>query len=477
MWQPASRVASAGRNLASINPFSRDGWLRSATRPLRQTLAIHQNAKTILAKLNRGSHPATFIAITGSSGKSTTTGLLAHVLKGHAPTYRSIFSNSLRGISQAVLRAPRRDKFIVLEVGASTKGSVAQLADIVRPDIAIVTMVGLEHYKAFRTLEAVSEEKGHLVAAVRPGGFALLNADDENVLAMRGRTAERIVTFGQSETADFRVLSTNFAFPGPLSVRVAWKGGEETVTCPLPGSHFSVSVAASFAAAVELGVPVALIKERIASFAAVRNRCEIVEIAGGPTFVLDAAKAPYGTIGLSFDVIASAVGRRKRIVIGQISDYSGNPYTKYNHAYRLARAVADEVIGVGDNAHKLRAPKEDVASGRFRKFLDVHDLHIYLKETATEGDLILVKSSGSLHLERVVMAQEGDVRCWENKCGRRDDCVRCGLSDVPFEDHRRARRHARWRRRKEAIRRLFLSPSRRVVGAARSTAQPTPPAD
>jgi UDP-N-acetylmuramoyl-tripeptide--D-alanyl-D-alanine ligase len=463
--------------VASINPFSRDGWLRAATRPLRQTLAIRQNAKIALAKLNRVSHPATFIAITGSSGKSTTTALLAHVLKGHQPTYRSVFTNSLRGVTQAVFQAPRADKFIVLEVGASTKGSVAQLADIVRPDIAIVTMVGLEHYSVFRSREAVGEEKGHLVAAVRPGGFALLNADDEHVLAMRGRTAERIVTFGRSETADFRVLATDFVFPGPLSVRIAWKGGEETITSPLLGSHFWVSVSASFAAAVELGVPVALIKERIAGFAAIRNRCQIVEMADGPTFILDAAKAPYGTVGLSFDVVASAVGRRKRIVIGQISDYSGTSRRKHRDVYELARNAADEVIGVGENAHKFGASEEEIASGRFRRFLTVHDLYLYLKETAAEGDLILLKSSSSLHLERVVMAWEGGVRCWEDRCGRRDDCVRCGLYGAPFEDHRLARRRARWHSRMGTVGRLFSSSRKPVVDAMRSMGRTSPGAD
>jgi UDP-N-acetylmuramoyl-tripeptide--D-alanyl-D-alanine ligase len=363
--------------------------------------------------------------------------------------------------------APRRNRFAVLEVAASIKGSVARLAHIVRPDVAIVTMVGLEHYSAFRSLEAVAEEKGHLVGAIRPGGFAVLNADDEHVLAMRGRTGERIVTFGKSEAADFRVLSTDFAFPGPLSVRIAWADREESLTSSLVGAHFWLSVAAAFAAAVELGVPVALIKERISGFAPMSNRCQVVEAPGEPTFILDSAKAPFGTIGLAFDVVGTATARRKRIVIGQISDYPGNPNPKYRHIYKLARAVADEVIGVGENAHKLRAPEEDIASGRFRRLPDAHALHVYLQETAVEGDLILLKSSNSLHLERVVLARRGEVRCWTNKCGRRDGCVSCGLWAVPYEDHARARSRARWRRRKEAALRLLPSPLRRLTGAGR----------
>ena len=265
-------MAGSG-SLVSINPLSREGWFRSAARRLRRRLAIPEKTRIALAKLNRRNHPATFIAITGSSGKTTTTSLLAHILSGLAPTSRQIFSNALRGISGAVMRASRKDRFVVLEVAASGRSSVAQLAEIAKPDVAIVTMVGLEHYSAFRSLEAVAAEKGHLVAAVQPRGFAPLNADDEHVLAMRGRTGERIVPFGRSETADFRVLSTEFAFPGPLTLRIAWGGREETLTSPLPGSHFCVSVAAAFAAAVELGVPVPV--------APAARRCSANDVGAG----------------------------------------------------------------------------------------------------------------------------------------------------------------------------------------------------
>jgi UDP-N-acetylmuramoyl-tripeptide--D-alanyl-D-alanine ligase len=423
--------------------------------------------RTALARWNRRNHPATFIAITGSSGKSTTAALLSHVLAGHASTRMNHLSNTLPRVSKTVAQASRKDRFVVLEIGASAKGSVAEMAGIVQPDIAIVTMVGLEHYKAFRSMEAVAEEKGYLVEAVRPGGFALLNADDENVLAMRARTAERIVTFGRSDSADLRVLSTDFTFPGPLSVRIVWKGGEETLICPLLGSHFWVSVVAAFAAAAELGVPTALIKQRMAGFTTVRNRCEAFEIPGGPTFIVDTAKAPHGTVGLAFDLVAAAPAGRKRIVIGQISDYSGNPYSRYHSTYKLARVAADEVIGVGENAHKLRAPEGDVASGRFRKFADVRDLYTYLRETADEGDLILLKSGSILHLERIPLAWQGDVHCWQTRCGRKEDCFTCGLYGVPFEDHAHTRRRARRQRRMAALGNALAYPLRQLASVWR----------
>jgi UDP-N-acetylmuramoyl-tripeptide--D-alanyl-D-alanine ligase len=185
-----------------------------------------------------------------------------------------------------------------------------------------------------------------------------------------------------------------------------------------------------------------------------------MEVPEGPTFIVDAAKAPFGTIDLAFDVMSDATDRRRKVVIGQISDYAGNPYSKYTKVYQRARAVADEVIAVGENAHKVRATEGDIASGRFRRFRDVYDVYSYFKETAVEGDLILLKSSSSLHLERVALAWTSDVKCWEKRCGFTIGCVSCGLYTHPFHEHGPIRRRENRRRRWEKIRRLVAAPLR-----------------
>ena len=448
--------------MISLNPFAKDGWLRSVSRPIRRELPSAFRRKLVLsrARSNRSGHPATFIAVTGSSGKTTTASLLGHVLEAFAPTTTQAVYNTADDIAPVVASASRKSKFVILEAGATRKGSIAQSARLIEPDVAIVTIVGLEHYSAFRSLEAVADEKGSLVDAVRPGGFALLNADDEHVLAMRHRTGERIVTYGRDERADFRIVSVEFTFPGPLRVRIAWKDNEETIVSSLPGKHFGLAVAAAFAAAVELGVSPDQIKERIASFGSVQNRCQIMEVPQGPTFIIDAAKAPFGTINLAFDVMSDATDRRRKVVIGQISDYAGNPYSKYTKAYQWARAVADEVIAVGDNAHKVRATEEDIANGRFHRFRDIYDVYSYLKETAVEGDLILLKSSSSLHLERVALAWTKDVKCWEKRCGFTIGCENCGLYAHPFPEHGQIRRRERRRQRRDRLRRLITAPFR-----------------
>jgi UDP-N-acetylmuramoyl-tripeptide--D-alanyl-D-alanine ligase len=281
-----------------------------------------------------------------------------------------------------------------------------------------------------------------------------LNADDELVRAMADRTDARIVSFGRSRDADYRVVSATSSYPGPLSVEIVRLGARIRIQTRLLGEHFWLSVVAAVAAATELGVPFETIQERCASFEPVQNRCTPFETDGGPVFILDAAKAPWETLPLALRVVENAVAPRKRIVIGQISDFFGNSNPKYRDAYRAARAVSDQVIFAGENAHRSKASPEDREGGRFLELRTAREVHEHIEKTALPGEVILLKSSRSLHLERVALAWKHEVRCWIDRCGLPKDCFDCGLYQAPFEEHERilseraaAARRKMWQKR------------------------------
>ncbi len=137
--------------------------------------------------------------------------------------------------------------------------------------------------------------------------------------------------------------------PGQLTVTIAHKGETFEVQTQLTGAHQSLAVAAAFACAHQLGVPASLIVSRLASYQAVFGRCSAHVIENGPVFIIDIIKAPYYSIYLPINMMAGFIAPRRRIVIGKISDYSGNPYPKYRDVYRASRLVADQVIFVGDD--------------------------------------------------------------------------------------------------------------------------------
>jgi UDP-N-acetylmuramoyl-tripeptide--D-alanyl-D-alanine ligase len=429
--------------------LDRNGPLRTAARRLRlgYLRPLQFKVKMRLAAARRQRSKASFIGITGSSGKSTMAALLAHILEGHGSVRAQVNYNLIQNLFATLRGLPETLDYAVIEAAAIDRGQLREMAGLLQPDVAIVTLVGLEHYSAFRSREAVAEEKGTLVEAVRPGGLVLLNADDARVAGMRQRTRERVLTYGRNAEADYRAVSVQTRFPGSLAVEIAWRGGRLSLETGLVGDHFWLSVTAAAAAALELGVPAETIAMRAASFRGVPARCQPYGIDGGPQFIIDSFKAPHETLGLAFDILKTVEAPRRRILLGQISDFAGNPKPKYRDAYRAARAVSDEVIFVGDHAHRSQASDEDIRAGRFFRFSGVREAYEHVRATAVPGEVILLKSSRKLHLERVALAFDRDVRCWEPDCGNVMDCITCGLFEHPFEEHAAILRRRKWARK------------------------------
>ncbi|WP_224544202.1 Mur ligase family protein [Mesorhizobium sp. CA16] len=390
------------------------------------------------AERARARSKATFIGITGSSGKSTATSLLGHILASHGKVYTQVLANTLKALVRTLYKRMKRAgkvDYVVFEAGAFEPGSIRSMAQMLKPDVAVVTMVRLEHVTQFRTLDAVAQEKRALAEVLSPGGLAILNADDPHVLDMASGARCRVATFGQSEAADYRVTDIHAAYPDLLRFSLRWRGGDIDMQTRFPGEHFWLPAAAAAVTALELGVPPEKIAARTASFEPLANRCTVLVTDRGPQFIVDAAKAPWHSLNIAFEMMAKAKAVRKRIVVGQISDYTGSS-RKYGAAYGIARDVADEVIYTGDNAHRSRASQADRDSGRLIELRTPKEVSDHIKQTAVPGELILLKSSGNLHLERVALAWTHDVRCWIPACGKKEGCSTCGLYEVPFEEHK-----------------------------------------
>lgn len=370
------------------------------------------------------------IAVTGSSTKSTTCGLLAHILAGAGKVKAQVFQNTTDELPKTFLRGKQDQDFTVVELGVGGVGTMAPMAQVVQPDMAIVTMIGREHYSAFRSREGVAAEKGILIDCLRPSGKAVLNADDDLAMAMAARTSAEKVTFGKNLSADYRLIEAGCRLPEPMSMTVACAGGTFVIKTRFNGDYFWLPALAAFAAAVELGVEPSAAIDRISTFEPANNRCNLVTIPGGPVFLMDALKAPLDTLHLPFETVAAAAAPRKTIVVGQISDYSGGSRPKYRAAYKRAAACADRVIFVGDSRHRSGASDEDRQTGRFHEAVDAKAVYEILKADTVPGELILLKSSGNLYLERIALAFQTEVKCWRSGCGVAGGCIPCGLYGV-----------------------------------------------
>ncbi len=426
--------------------------MNAKLRKIGKSLGRHLRAYR--ARRARSKSDATFIGITGSSGKSTVTALLGHILASHGPVHVELLFHSLEMLARMLSRRIDGVNYVVVEVSASGINSIKPLAEMLRPHVAVVTMVRLEHVSSFRTLENVAREKRALVDMLEPGGLAVLNADDPNVLAMASGQAQRFVTFGESDAADYRVAEISAAYPRMLGFKLHWRGGVLDLETPFPGEHFWLPTAAAAATALELGVPAQAVKDRIATFQPRENRCQAIVPEGGPHFILDSVKAPWHSLPLALDMVAKSTLGKKRIVLGQLSDFTDSN-AKYARAYKSTREIANQVIYVGEHAHRSKASQADRDAGRFVELRTPKEVSDYIRQTAEPGELILLKSSSNLHLERIALAWTHDVKCWVAECGKTDGCQQCGLYEVPFEQHRAFVRQRKLQRRRRRFLRLF----------------------
>jgi len=393
-----------------------------------------QHLRQLHARANRWRYNARVVAVTGSSAKTTTVSLLSHILAGHSQVLTQVFANGLRDATKTLRRMTSNDDYVIMEAGTGGIGQIERVARLLQPDVAIVTLVALEHYSAFRTLDAVAKEKSELVRALPQSSLAILNADDPLALAMSEVTDARKVTFGINN-GDYRVRDAEISSRGALALNLAKHDQVIRLETRLVGMHHWLPVAAAATAALELGCPPRLVAERVRTFDAIFGRMSVHHVNNGPTFILDTAKSPYHSIHLPLEALKAISAPRKRFILGQISDFPGNPVRRYRDTFRAAKMIVDEVIFVGTHAKRARATEADIAEGRFKSFTNVEALAEYIQATATAEEVILLKSAQNMHLERVFLNAMGQVRCWPNECGYGSTCISCGHFRTAFPEH------------------------------------------
>lgn len=373
-----------------------------------------------------------FVGITGSAGKTTAKDLLASILANHLPKgVKGPGSFSFPyNIARLVLGTRASDSYCVSEIGLSNEFRIDQSLALFRPTVGVVTNIGYDHMSAYGGREGVVREKSKLIGALPPDGIAVLNADDPLVLGMREHFSGRTITYGLSENAMLRGEAVEASWPDRLSLTVCWNGERFRVSTRLCGSHWASAVLAALAAGVAMGVPLAAAAAAVGEVEPYDGRMQPVTTEDGITFIRDDFKAPLWTLDASLEFMRSARAGRKIIVIGELSDTGTGKETKYFRAAVHAQEVADIVIFVGpwsSNVHKARKPGKE---GALRTFGQVHEASKYVNSITRTGDLILLKGTNKQdHLQRIILARNGDIACW------RDDCRRVGFCDVcPSKD-------------------------------------------
>jgi UDP-N-acetylmuramoyl-tripeptide--D-alanyl-D-alanine ligase len=364
-----------------------------------------------LAAGHRASFAGPVVAITGSNGKTTSKEMCAAILRELGPCLATQGNlNNQFGLPLTLLRREAEHRTLVVELGMNHRGEIAPLAAIANATVGVVTTIGTAHIEFLGSRENIAEEKGDLTAAVRSDGVAVLPGDDPLGRAQAKRCRARVVLFGRG--ADCGVRATNvrpdgdgFAFTlatpqGEIALRAAGLG-EPTVTNALAAS----------AACLAAGATLAQVAAGLAKYAPAKGRMQRVQLASGALVIDDTYNANPQSMEAALASLARLRGSgRAFAVLGDMGELGA--HAEEGHRQIGARAGElriDALYPLGQQAPLLRdaALGAGLDAARIHLLASHDEIASALRKTLRSGDVVLVKGSRSMRMERVVEALSG----------------------------------------------------------------------
>jgi len=345
------------------------------------------------------------LAITGSSGKTSTKDLLGQVLGAAGPTVSppGSYNNDI-GLPLTVLSADEQTRFLVLEMGSRGPGHIARLCRVARPRVGVVLNVGSAHLGEFGSAEGIAQAKGELVEALPDDGTAVLNADDARVIGMAGRTSARVLRTGRGEDADVRAVDVTLDETARARFTLAAAGERHPVQLQVVGEHQVANALSAAGAALAAGMaPVEIAAALSAAGPRSRWRMEVSRRDDGVTVVNDAYNANPESMRAALAALAGLAGTRRIAVLGAMAELGPDAAAEHERLGRDAAATGvDLIIAVGPDA--VGIADGAATAGRRAREESVHvpdraAARELLSEVLRSGDVVLVKASRSYGLE------------------------------------------------------------------------------
>jgi len=407
----------AKRGVAAVL-VSRDVDVPSHVGVVRVPNTLH--ALGAIAHAHRQRWGGTVVGVAGSAGKTTTKGAVAAALEAVAPGAVHAEAgnlNNLIGVPMVLLSITERDRIAVVEIGTNAPGEVERLAAMARPDIAVLTLIALEHTEGLGDLDGIEAEEGALFAALGAAGTAIGNGDDPRVLRQLSQCPARTrLTYGVNDKVDYRVVERAQldATRAELTLSRPKKPGALRVRTTLLGVPGALAVAAALAVVDHVG------KGELDAVAFQRaidrlgtgepGRLTPVTLADGSVLVDDTYNANPASIQSAVTTareIAAQNGARVVLVLGEMRELGALSRREHEALGTwLGQSGAAELVAIaGDAEHLARTARE---AGLDAVFAESSEAALPLVLARLEpGDVILVKASRGVRAERVV---EGIVR-------------------------------------------------------------------
>jgi UDP-N-acetylmuramoyl-tripeptide--D-alanyl-D-alanine ligase len=353
------------------------------------------------------------LAITGSSGKTSTKDLLGQVLGAAGPTVSppGSYNNDI-GLPLTVLSADEQTRFLVLEMGSRGPGHIARLCRVARPRVGVVLNVGSAHLGEFGSAEGIAQAKGELVEALPDDGTAVLNADDARVIGMAARTSARVLRTGRGEDADVRAVDVTLDETARARFTLAAAGERHPVQLQVVGEHQVANALSAAGAALAAGMAPAEVAAALsAAGPRSRWRMEVSRRDDGVTVVNDAYNANPESMRAALATLGAMQGRHTAVlgVMAELGDDAARAHTEIGR--EVARAGVERLVVVGADDAVARLHEAAAASGVDSHLVpDVAAAAEMVTSGVAPGDVVLVKASRSAGLERVAASLVDDGR-------------------------------------------------------------------
>lgn len=395
------------------------------------TRIITWEAKTVLRK-----YRPRIVAVTGNVGKTSTKDALhaalsrAYYVRKSEKSYNSEIGvplailgvqnawmnpiawtrNIIEGLRLIVLKN-HYPKWLILEVGADRPGDIASVAAWLRPDIVVVTKIGDTpvHVEFFTSADEVVAEKGRLVEALRPDGLLVLDADSPRAMSLAAKTSARVVTYGFAEDAHFVASHPAIIYgTGEMPEGITFKIGSGVRSVPvcvkgIVGRHHAYPVLAAIAVAVSEGVNLVSAAQWIEEYyTPPSGRLCIIRGTDESVILDDTYNASPSAVQAALAALEEMRGGRKIAVLGDMMEWGRHSVIEHEKVGETVTEAANIFIAVGMRMKAAGEKAQALGMKHIEFFSDSREAGDALRKIICAGDIVLVKGSQSMRMERVV---------------------------------------------------------------------------
>ena len=374
----------------------RPGWSAGFIQVDDGLVALQNLGRSIRSNFN-----GPVVGITGSAGKTTTRALVGLVLEELGTVHQTAgnFNNHI-GVPLTLIAAPNHADAWVLEMGMNHAGEIHLLQDIGKPNIRLISNVGIAHLEGLGSIEAIAKAKGELFDGARAGDICCVNLDDPYVSQLPIPHGAKVIGFGSHPDSTVRLVDA-YVDPDSLNTHFTAEANGKQVKgmVPNPGIHMALNAISAMAVGVALNIPIETMVKRISAYEPVGMRLRLEDGPGGIKVINDAYNANPMSVEANLRMLAAipANGNRRRVaLLGDMLELGPTEIEQHRETAELAASL-------GLNLIAFAGPRFSEAVGNTHICApDADQLGATINGSLKAGDIVLIKGSRGMRMERVL---------------------------------------------------------------------------